>query len=347
MSRWRTLGFSCAVLLVGCAPEPVSTESIGSNASAISTPISRPAEQAILEIAEEVEGFAGWYCENADLVVAMSGPVQPAQDARAVQLATSSGAAFACYNRAFPMHTPQVVIARKKHSYLALRAWRDAIWQSFLQTDGANGIGINFTTNKIRLNVRPGRRTAIEALATSFQVPSDAYIVIEKERTSPTYACNPGTNGPNVYQACFRPIPGGVEQSPSQAGDCTITAATERYLPEYGIWQSGLVTAGHCLAPTGYLGGEYLYQHDSNEATQFVGSEYVDPAFWPCGPYGMFRCRYSDSTWVFAGNAAVQQGTIAQTLFPQTGADGSFYVSATHPRFYVWGSTSAVEKYAG
>jgi hypothetical protein len=55
-----------------------------------------------------------------------------------------------------------------------------------------------------------------------------------------------------------------------------VTAATDRYIPApYGYWQSGLVTAGHCLPPNGTLQGKYVYQHDACDANQYVGSEYI------------------------------------------------------------------------
>lgn len=322
-------------------PEDAKHGNVTTVVSAITTPIARPAEEPMLEIAQQVAGFAGYYCENGDLVVGMAGPPQPAQDALAIQLVTAADVARACHTRALPMHVPQVTIARKKHSFFQLRAWRDSIVQSFFGTDGAIGIGINYTNNKLRLKVEVGNRGPTEALSASYQLPLDAFMITESTRARPQYACPNPYYGSYLYEACFRPIPGGVEMSPTQGGDCTITAATDRYLPQYGYWQSGLVTAGHCQAPTGSLTGKYLYQHDNNEAAQYVGSEFVDPPFWAC--WAFYRCRYSDSTWVFAGNAPVQHGTIAQTWYSQSGNSGSLAVSSTHPRFYVWGKTAAVE----
>lgn len=324
----------------GRPPEPGYDET-RTISSSIGPSIARPAEEPLFELAQQLQGFAGYYCENGNLVVGMAGPVKPDQDAVAIEMVSAAGVASGCYNRALPMHVPQIVIARKEHSFLTLRNWRDAIWADFFATDGAIGIGINYSTNRIRLKVEPTKGGQVEALATSLQLPSDAFTIVETERTSPQYACNPGTNGPNLNGNCFRPIPAGVEVT--GGGYCTVTAAAERYLPEYGHWQAGVVIAGHCAPPTGALMGRYLYQFDDNEAAQFIGSEYVDPPFWSCGPWGFYRCRYGDSSWVFVGNAAVQQGTIAQTLFPQTGQSGSRYVSATHPRFYVWGKRTALE----
>lgn len=352
-------GIAASVVIASCTVPPDNTTDSdqrptapanktdsGQRASvspAIDRTIERPAEQPILELAQKIDGLAGWYCENGDLVVGMAGPVQPARDDEAIRLIEAMDVASACHNRAFPKHEPKVVIARKTYSFLQLRAWRDAIWDDYFSTDGATGLGLNYTNNLIRMKVEPGKRGSIEALAALYKIPSDAFTIIDTKRATPQTACPNPSNGPYLYGNCFRPIPGGVEHSPTGGGECTITAATDRYLSDLGYWQSGLVTAGHCLHETGSLTGKYLYQHDSNDASQFVGSEYVDPPFWQCHWYSSNRCRYSDSTWVFAGNAAVQHGTIAQTLFPQQGAPGSLYVSATHPRFYVYGSRGAVE----
>ncbi len=84
MPRWTWMRVVSAGFLAGCAFDAENTDSVTSQAYAINTSIARPAEDPILELAQQVEGFAGFYCENANLVVGMAGPVKPAQDALAI-----------------------------------------------------------------------------------------------------------------------------------------------------------------------------------------------------------------------------------------------------------------------
>lgn len=194
----------------------------------------------MLELAQQIEGFAGYYCDNADLVVGLAGPPDPIRDALAVDLVRATGVAYTCYDRAFLMKVPQVVIARKQHSFLQLRAWRDTIVADFFATEGAHGIGINYKNNRLKMKVEPANRAAVEAFAASRQLPTDAFMIVETTRPVPKYACNSGTNGPYLQYNCFNPLPAGVEISTpfdcsmGSQGDCTVTAATDRYT--YWYW---------------------------------------------------------------------------------------------------------------
>ena len=103
----------------------------------------------MLELAGKIDGFAGLYCENADLVLALAGPEQPNEDALSLKIVSDLDIASSCYNRNFPLKIPRVVIARKRYSFLTLRAWRDTIVTDFVKTAGALSIGINYTSNRV------------------------------------------------------------------------------------------------------------------------------------------------------------------------------------------------------
>jgi hypothetical protein len=96
-----------------CAVEPGEGEPQRStNTSAVTfsidTSIARPSEDRMLELAQEIEGFAGYYCENADLVVGLAGSSDPIRDAHAAETVKATGVAYTCYNRELPMKVPQV-----------------------------------------------------------------------------------------------------------------------------------------------------------------------------------------------------------------------------------------------
>lgn len=306
-------------------------------AYAINTSVARPSEEPLLAIAQKAESFAGYYCEDGDLFVGTTAPLGTPEAKLVASLVEATAVASLCYNRSFPAKVPQVLLVNKKYNFLSLRTFRDTIVDDFFEIDGANSVGIDYVNNRLRLAVEPLKRAHAEALAASYQLPADLHTIVEEPLPTLQVACPNPSNGPDIDIDCFRPIPAGtVIETAGQAGSpvyykCTIGSANDRYIPGNG-WLPGFVTNSHCLPPQLINSGDYVYQPYA-AAEHFVAFEFVDPPGWSCGGY---TCRYSDAAWMWHYQGGVQHGTITQTL----GWSGSKTISSTHPRFYIWGSTS-------
>ena len=257
------------------------------------------------------------------------------------EMVSARNVAFYCYNRDFGMAAPRTDIERTTYSFLRMRSWKDAMGDAFFEI-GGHSLGIDYRENALVLRTSDPE-AAIELMDTH-SIPPDAYRVVEDSPVELAYVCPSSISG-GTLNSCFRPVPGGVEfESTNNGGTasdatCTVTAATDRYIVGPNYWQSGFVTASHCMNPMWSNGSRWAHQFRWNDGMYFnmdlVGVEYADPSGWSCGSY---TCRYSDSSWIYHTQGGVQHGTIAQTV-----GLGSKVMSTAHPRFYIWGAKNTVQ----
>jgi hypothetical protein len=343
--------------LVGCpgALDEETTATIGQYL--IDTSVQRPGEDEILAIAQEVESFAGYYCANGDLVVAVTASATSSDRARIAEIVSELGVLNMCYSRSVGPHVPEVIFEQKRYNFLTLRTWRDSINTLILQQPGAHSIGIRYSNNRIVISTDENATASLQAFMAA-RLPFDGYEVTGEPRVALHSACPVPSYGPNVNndaclagqpQCCFRPVPGGVSTFTSTFGGAmglgngTMTLGADRFIPEFGYWQAGFVTCAHCVPPMAVMNQDFVDQHhsDSNN-NQLIAIEYTDPPMFGC--QGVSNCRKSDSAWLWHYDGGVARGAIAQTQFATTGfgVPGSKVASAVHPRFFVRGKATAL-----
>ncbi len=309
---------------------------------AIDTSIRRPSEERLLKISQKVDSFAGYYCSNGDLVIGLAAPIDQSLKDSVLQLPELVGVSTACYNRSVGLRVPQITFVAQKYNFLSLRTWRDSITHDYLEINGSHSIGIDFEMNNVILSGNATSQSQLESFALAQDLPPDAFTFIPETPAQLTLTCPPAPYNGTTVNNCFRPVPGGVQMQPtpngagtSPYGHGTITAATSLFTG--GYWQPGFVTCGHCVPPTSLMQSDWFHQSTMvGSSDQFIGVEFKDPAGWQCGSY---RCRYSDSAWVWHYQGGVDQGRIVQTL----GWNSNKTVSTTHPRFNIWGSLDPVQ----
>lgn len=321
-------------------------ESTTSRTFSINTNVLRPAEDPLLEIANQVPAFAGYYCADGDLYVNITNGASENSKETLRDLIDISNVASSCMMRSLGRRTPNIILTAARYDFLTLRSWRDTLTEEFFEIPGADGIAIDYIRNRIELTVRTdsGAATSARAFASSFGLPNDSFAVNESSKPQLRAACPTPTDGYDVY-SCFRPVPGGVAMIPMPnggpgvlTGQGTITVAGYRWITQGSYWQSGFITCAHCVPPALVNNNDWVSQPDAPGDTpnaRVIGVETADPPGWTCGS---LQCRYSDSAFVTHTAGGAQTGTILQTLY----WNGSKIRSTTNPRFYIVGSRTAV-----
>lgn len=347
----QTVSFLFLLLVVGHGCSDIDSPSTTAAAYAIDTETERPAEELLLAIANQVERFAGYYCESGNLLVGFTpaGAISPIQDALEQSLVAniveSRGVATYCYNRDVGLIVPQLVVVAKTHNFMALRTWRDKIATGVFES-GGHSLAISYSLNRLMIRVRSQSRPLLESYMQSQGLPPTAYEIVEERELELALSCLVPSEG-LLLGNCFRPVPGGVEIQTSNNGAtvgldaCTMTAATSRYSSSSGNWQDGQITAAHCVGPMGAMNSDWVHQPNLEyfnmqpTSHRLVGVEFIEAPTWTCGS---FQCRYSDSAWMFHYQGGVQRGAIAQTI-----GLGSKNMSVPHPRFYIERKSLVVE----
>jgi hypothetical protein len=347
--RVKLLGIML-LCVVGCdvSSEDATELSVSEHTLSIDKSISRPSEDVPLYIAENSNGFAGYYCSDGDLWVGLVQGTTAANAAMVINLVNSSGAAFYCHNRNFPNHEPQIKTIDKKYSFMQLRSWRDSVGSDFFKAQNGRRIGINYTRNKIVARVAQGTAPSNRLIMQSHGIPDDAVEIVEVTEFTPN-ACSSPSNGPNLY-GCFRPVPGGVVtfskavSGPDTSG-CTLTAMGTLTSSA----QNGFVTAAHCATPVGQDQNWAFYQYDYNIPAEWMGTESVDPAASGIACYLGFSCRKSDAVWVSREAQTAHKGQIAQTLSWYGTSNccssgcAACIINNQSPRFHIYGSANPIE----
>src|SRR5262245_6124265 len=131
--------FIVAIALVG-VPACSGFSDLDSNTSsvtyALNTTIKRPEEDPLLALAAKVGAFAGYYCEDGDVVVGLAGTDDATSKSVLTAAIADDDTPSACYNRDIGARTPQVRFVQKKYSFLTLRSWRDTIGDAFFDGGG-------------------------------------------------------------------------------------------------------------------------------------------------------------------------------------------------------------------
>jgi hypothetical protein len=321
-----------SLLITACSSDDVDGEEIIHHQPSLdlvaATSSLRPAELPILEIAIQEPAFAGYHCEDGDLVVRLTD--QNAADA--VLALVSDELASLCYTRARQDHSPTVRTAAALFPIHELFAWRDAIADDFFALDGAVSLGIDYARNRLELTVRSTVTSAATNLLDSLDVAAEAYTIFtsDEEIVRESHI--------DLYHSTFpSPIPAGPMHNFTPGGCsgmqcCTIGPAVRRWMGTY--WQTGWVVNSHCTQNFWQMDSTHI-DHTGN----VIGVEFLDPPGWTCGFWNNRTCRRSDAAWVYAYPATAQRGKITRT----TSWQGSRIVDDLRPRFGVVGTRNAVQ----
>jgi len=253
-----------------------------------------------------------------------------------------------CYSRFAPnIGMPSVIVRQARYNFLSLRTWRDRLTESIFEEPGVNALAIDYKSNSIVISVDATPSVSLTGVLLSAGLPDDAYRFETERRPTPQAPCSAGSNGPTV-EGCFRPVPGGVKIFGTPAGGdpagtcdtrecCTMGVSVYRWMAEFGspYWQMGYVTNSHCVPPMVAVYGNYIHQ-PSNDPDQFIAFEWIDPYGWVCGSY---RCRYSDSAWLWSYGGEGENQRIARTQY----WNGNKTIDTNTPRFIITGSRAAVQ----
>ena len=341
------------IVLASCRPD---VEPTASASYAITTAVIRPAEDPLLAISNQSPTFAGYYCEQGDLIVGSTAAITDSSTDNLSTIVASTGVAKYCRSRFAVDKTPNVVPVQMKYSFLSLRKWRDAIGDQFRELAGARGLSIDYMNNRIIMGVEAGQESAATNLASSLQLPDDSYTIVQA--TFPTLmgvACPPPPYNGTTLRNCFRPVPGGVAMLAWPSGgqgttpytQGTLTLASPLWSSGANAFEPGFVTCSHCVPDIDLQQSDWVSQpgNDSSDGiNQLIAVEWIDAPGTPCGT---LTCKYSDSAWLayYQGSSGISDnGTIAQTLYwngtlnscnePNPGA--SCIVNTNNNRFRVY-----------
>lgn len=334
----------------GCQVSPDSPSVVeAEQALDVEKSIQRPAEAKHVQIGEQNAHFAGYYCEDGNLLVGVTASATSSDVAEIVSLVKGTGASFYCRTRRYPDHEPQIVTVTKPYSFMQLRTWRDDLVANYDTNHEVHSIGISNKKNVVRVKGMPGTVQSHLSSLAARGIPPTALEVTADEPGHDE--CNPPSTSTPLTRDCFRPVPGGVRtrtytSGGSSKGTCTLAIAGKHLVYPYQ-GNIGFVTAAHCLAPVGSDQDDKISQPEY--LADYIGTETIDAPSFYVGCYPGVDCKYSDSVWVEHTGGVAQLGQIARTqtwngtsTCCDTGCSACL-VSATSPRFQVYGPADLVE----
>jgi hypothetical protein len=312
--------FLLLLVASGCVEPVENMESAPQEASApVTRKILRASEIPLADIARTVPSFAGYYCEDGNLIV-----LDTARSKKATELVaeiTVDSCAVRRSRRVAPAPAPDVIERGARFTFLELSSWRDQLSQPFLDGDGAIGVYIDYRINQVVMTGSPGALEHGRRLVSARKIPADGISLQPGGELADDFAC---TSTPTNLTQCFGPIPGGVRYFRTNNGQqtggsfCTMGPAAARLTP--AGWENGWVVNSHCVTRIFRNDSNWLWQPGSSSpaTADFIGVETVDPNGW-IGCSGTRECRYSDAAWITAlPNSPVQvpeRGKIAHAQF--------------------------------
>lgn len=281
-----------------------------------------PGEKEFVQLSEEIPGFAGYWYEGGERVVALTDPAQ-AEKAQAVLDARISAPEAAHRDEA--QGTGRTRYVEAKYDYKTLRAWRDGAVDAAFEQDDATFIDLDEVNNRITVGLlSEDARGAVSERMTKAGVPAEA---VNFEVTGPV-------EQEQTLQNFFRPLMGGYQIQNPGGGTCTLGFITRN--PTNGA--PAFVTNSHCTNTYWGFDGVAFGQA---QWWQGVGNEVRDPIGFRCFLWG--RCRFADAALVQV-NVPTAINQIARTTWWGTpGNPGSITVAnpplqiVSHVWWPAWG----------
>lgn len=236
-----------------------------------------PGEKEFVQLSEQIPGFAGYWYEGNERVVALTDPSQQ-ENARAVmdKVVPLPEAA----EREEVQGDGGTRFVQAQYDYKTLRGWRDGAADAAFEQDDATFLDLDEVQNRITVGLlsEDARAAVSERLAKS---------------GVPLEAVNFEVSGPvemeQTLQNFFRPLMGGYQIQNPGGGTCTLGFITNN--PANGA--PAFVTNSHCTNTYWGFDGVAFGQA---QWWQGVGSEVRDPNGFRCFLWG--RCRFADAALV-------------------------------------------------
>ncbi len=273
----------------------------------------RAGEELYAAIARDLPGFGGLFFDAAgDLNVYLTDPSREAAARSVVAAALGpKGMGKAGFR-----------VQRGRWEFAQLAAWRGRL-MSVMSVPGVVLSDVDEARNQIRIGVEDaaaGER--VRAVLARLDVPTEAVVVEVTERSS---------SRPRFVTGCATPSAGSRLRTATSL--CTLGFHVSRDS------SPGFVTNSHCTNVQGGVEGTEYFQ-PTVTATNFLGTEVMDPAFAEAGqviggiecPAGR-RCRFSDAALVQSnGDQAV--GYLARTT-SRGRYTGSLTISTSNPHLSI------------
>jgi hypothetical protein len=326
-SRFRAAGSLAAAVAILATALPV--------AYAADPPATGPAnlDDEFAEIAAKVPGFGGaFYDEDGSFTLQLVDlSKQDAAKAATEELRNRSSPAPQTRPGGIPQPgVGQVKTLQARYDFRELRDIRVTARDEVLSLPGTVSLEVDEKRNRVVVGVE--KQDQIGAVRNQFAklgVTADAVIVEVTDAIKPM-----ATLRDNV-----RPGEGGLQIALSGGGLCTLG------FNAYAGERRSFLTASHCTNTRGGVEYTAYYQPDIGG---YIGFEYRDPAYWPCGFLLEWRCRYSDAALAAYNNTVSSDlGQIARTTsrgsptpmeFIWWGSKaGSITIDSSKPKFYIRG----------
>ena len=326
---WRVLATALAMAaLAACSDDP-TTPAPGEPARAASSTVGDtlapppdgdlyPGEGEFVELAQQIQGYAGHWYEGATRVVALTSA--GSEDAARRVLDARAPAEQGSRPEAQMGGGTRFVPA--SFDYLTLRRFRDSSIEQVLEVDGTTFYDLDEAANRVVVGiVDETPRAEVEARFKESGVPAEATEVVVT-----------GAFEENLTLRDFkRPLEGGYQIQNANGGICTLGFITRN--PANGA--ASFVTNSHCTSAFWGLDGIAFSQHLNNN---WVGREVRDPAPFACALFGIIRCRFSDAALVQVSGATVAPGRIGRTTFWNgPGMAGSIVIDPNNPSLAITG----------
>jgi hypothetical protein len=194
---------------------------------------------------------------------------------------------------------------RGRFGFEQLRDWYKAMAGPVSRTPGVTMTDIDEANNRLSIGLdKNSSRARVLTQLAKMNIPANAVAFVVTGPIVPLAQKLQNRQSPmeGGYQI-ERPI------SASSASDCTLSFTAERGNT------TGFVTASHCTRVPWAVDSSPFYQPTVFPATNFIGTETVDPPGFVCPPtYPGKTCRWSDSAFVaYAVGVTAAPGPVGRT----------------------------------
>ncbi|MQA89081.1 MAG: hypothetical protein GEU90_02420 [Gemmatimonas sp.] len=283
--------------------------------------LERPHEASFHELARSIRGFAGYYFSEEGTLVALLQDLGEEEVAR--RLLDTVLRQHQVSDRQQP--PGRIRFETAQFSFLELAAWRDRASDQVLDVPGVQFTDLDEVQNRFVVGVsRSSAREAVTRVLAENDVPLAA-VVVEEVGTVQDFLTLRDSN---------RPIEGGFQVQRGGGGICTIGFNAYRSSTQV------LLTNSHCTSSFWNRDTSLFYQNDTSPGSNLAAFETADPAPFPCGFFGLNKCRWSDAAGLRKyPSVPWNYGKLARTTSWATGAGnaGSITVNSDNPRMTITG----------
>jgi hypothetical protein len=250
-----------------------------------------PGGKEFVELAREIPGFAGYWYEGGERVVAVTDPAQLQHAVTVVDARVPTPAADARQG------TVSTRAVQQTYDYLTLRAWRDRILEPVLELEGVTFIDLDEAANRLVVGVEDA--SAQDPAVQRVQAAGVPLQALQFEVSGPLEM-------DQTLQQFARPLLGGYRIQDVNRANCTLGFGATN--PPNG--RLAFVTNSHCTGTWFGFDGAVFHQPWPLR----VGQEVSDPRGFRCGL--LWRCRFSDAALVEVdAGVPIDVPRIARTQF--------------------------------